>query len=162
MPISSLQHECYKLERIGLLTSRRYGASRRYSINPASLVKPELTALIVRAIGEDVALMAALEDVEGLETAFVAAELPLTEEFRQDLNGVVPLVLIGDVSLDDLDAVQQRAAALLGLPQTRLEIVYFPQNDWSDRVRQQAPYAVWLLENARTHLSGEPASVQER
>ena len=35
LPISSLQHECYKLERIGILISHRAGASRRYSINPS-------------------------------------------------------------------------------------------------------------------------------
>ncbi len=159
LPISSLQHECYKLERIGVLTSRRFGASRRYSINPGSLVRPELTALVVRAIGEDVALTAALEDVAGLETAFVAAELPLSEEVRQDPNALLPLVLIGDIGLDDLDAVQQRAAAILGLPLARLEIVYFPRTDWTERVRQRAPYAVWLLDNARTHLAGAPVKL---
>jgi DNA-binding transcriptional ArsR family regulator len=155
LPISSLQHECYKLERIGVLTSRRYGASRRYSINSASPVAPELTALVVRANGEEESLTATLEDTANLDSAFIAAELPLSMEVRNDAGTVIPLVLIGDLTLDEIDAIQGRVASLLNLPSSRLEIVYFPPADWSDRVSQSNPYAIWLLENPRTHLAGD-------
>src|SRR4051795_12092766 len=72
LPISSLQHECYKLERVGVIKGKREGNSRRYRVNPACPVLPELTALVVKGIGEDQALRAALEDIPGLEAAFLA------------------------------------------------------------------------------------------
>jgi hypothetical protein len=157
LPISSLQHECYKLERIGILRSAREGASRRYTIDHDFFARRELTALVVAATGQLGALRATLEFVEGIETAFLAAELPLSDELRFDATTALPLVLIGDIALEDIDSAQSRVAALLGLPASRIEGVYYLPADWRSRVEQRAPYAVWLLEGPRAHLAGEPA-----
>jgi hypothetical protein len=156
MPISSLQHECYKLERIGILTSGREGASRRYSVDPVFFARRELTALVVRAIGQKQALQATIESVPGLESAFIAAELPLTDAGEVDASVAIPLVLVGQVPLEEIDALQGRVATLLGLPPSRVEAVFYLSEDWRSRVEQRAPYAVWLLEGPRTHLAGEP------
>jgi hypothetical protein len=156
MPISSLQHECYKLERIGILTSTREGASRRYMVAAAFPLRRELTALVVRSMGQDVALRATIEDVRGLESAFLAAKLPLEDDQDPDNTTAIPLVLIGDVPLEEIDSLQARVAALLGLPLTRVEAVFYLAEDWLSRVEQRAPYAVWLLEGPRTHLAGTP------
>ncbi|MEA2530443.1 MAG: hypothetical protein QOG89_2087, partial [Thermomicrobiales bacterium] len=51
IPISSLQHECYKLERIGVLLARRDGNARRYRVDQTCSVLRELTALVVAALG---------------------------------------------------------------------------------------------------------------
>ena len=72
LPISSLQHECYKLERIEIIKGRREGNSRRYRVNAACPILPQLTALVVKGIGEAEALRAALEDIPGLDAAFLA------------------------------------------------------------------------------------------
>jgi DNA-binding transcriptional ArsR family regulator len=77
LPISSLQHECYKLERIGVIRGRREGNSRRYRVDATCPVLPELTALIVAAMGQEAAIRAALSDVPGLDAAFVARNLPI-------------------------------------------------------------------------------------
>ncbi len=156
LPISSLQHECYKLERIGILTSQRDGASRRYSVNPDFPLRRELTALVVGALGQRASLQATLEHVQTLESAFIAAQLPLADDVILDSGTAIPLVLVGDIPLEEIDAVQSRAADLLGLPAGRIEAVYYLPEDWRSRVAQRAPYAVWLLEGPRTHLLGEP------
>jgi len=159
LPISSLQHECYKLERIGILVSGREGASRRYSVNPGFHLRRELTALVVGALGQQASLQAALEHVQTLETAFIAANLPLSDDVVLDASVAIPLVLVGDIPLEEIDAAQSRAADLLGLPSARIEAVYYLPEDWRSRVAQRAPYAVWLLEGPRTHLLGEPVSL---
>jgi hypothetical protein len=153
LPISSLQHECYKLERLGVLKSVREGASRRYSVNRRGPSSAELTALVVSAIGQEEALRATLENVKGLESAFLAAQLPLVDD-----QGVtaIPLVLIGEIPLEEIDAAQERVSYLLGLPATRVEAVFYLPADWRARVEQQAAYAVWLLKGPRTHLAGTP------
>jgi hypothetical protein len=159
-PISSLQHECYKLERIGILRSAREGASRRYRMNREHPVWRELTALIVRAIGQEQALVAAMESIDGLETSFIATELPLEPYPDLESQGAIPLVLIGEIPLEEIDAAQARVAALLGLPLSQVEAVFYLPEDWASRVAQRAPYAVWLLDGPRTHLAGTP--VDER
>lgn len=156
MPISSLQHECYKLERIGILTSGREGASRRYSFDPDFPARRELIALVVRAIGQQQALQATMEKVTGLESAFIAAELPLSVAGELDETVAIPLVLVGQVPLEEIDALQVRVAGLLGLSPNRVEAVFYLPEDWRSRVEQRAPYAVWLLEGPRTHLAGKP------
>lgn len=158
LPISSLQHECYKLERIGILVSVREGASRRYSIDPEFPLRRELTALVVGALGQAASLSATLEHLTTLESAFIAAELPLSDAIVFEETSAIPLVLVGEIPLEEIDAIQSRAADLLGLSPGRIETVYYLPEDWQSRVAQRAPYAVWLLEGPRTHLLGQPVS----
>ena len=40
LPVSSLQHECYKLERVGVLAAARDGSVRRYSPDPSFPLLP--------------------------------------------------------------------------------------------------------------------------
>lgn len=156
LPISSLQHECYKLERLGILMSRREGASRRYRVDPNGPSIRELTALVVSALGAEDVLRGTLEEITGLETAFIATTLPLTQSALSGADGSIPLVLIGEIPLEQIDAAQERVAALLGLDPSHIEAVFYLPEDWEERVQQRAPYAVWLLQAPRTHLFGTP------
>ena len=156
LPISSLQHECYKLERLGVLVSQREGASRRYRVNPEGPSIRELTALVVSALGPEEVLRGTLDEIQGLESAFIAATLPLTQSAVSGAEGSIPLVLIGEIPLEQIDTAQERVAALLGLDPSQIEAVFYLPEDWEERVEQRAAYAVWLLESPRTHLVGTP------
>lgn len=160
LPISSLQHECYKLERIGVIKGRREGNSRRYRVDPSCVVLRELTALVVKGIGQDAALRAALEDIPGLESAFIARQLPLDLQSEAEFAspGPIPLVLIGEISLEAIDAAQARVANLLGLPISRIESVFYLPHDWRLRLEQRSQYAVWLVSGPRTDLLGDPVA----
>ncbi|MGH2561100.1 MAG: hypothetical protein ACRDJH_18695 [Thermomicrobiales bacterium] len=157
LPISSLQHECYKLQRIGVLTGRRVRNAYLYRPDPSCPVHQTLTRLVVVGLGEATALRAGLEGVPGLELAFLGRSLPL--------NGVTsrapaPLVLVGDVPLEEIDAAQWRAATLLGLPLDAVEAVYYRPVDWTARVQQGSAYVASLLHGPRTHLVGDDATVR--
>lgn len=153
LPISSLQHECYKLERIGVVKARRDGNSRRYRVNPDCPVLKELTALIVAAIGPEAALRASMERIEGLDAAFLAAAIPLSAEAHA--AGPIPLVLIGEISLEEIDAGQERVTKLLDLNPGKIEAVFYRSGDWRTRLAQQSQYAMWLVSGPRTDLLGD-------
>jgi hypothetical protein len=159
IPISSLQHECYKLERIGVLRARRDGNARRYRVDQTCPVWKELTALVVATLGQEESLRATLQGVTGLEAAFIARALPMTPT-ESDLQGVgvgpIPLVLIGEVPLEEIDAAQERVASILGIPAAKLEAVFYRPGDWRSRLEQRSPYAVWLVSGPRTDLLGDP------
>jgi hypothetical protein len=157
-PISSLQHECYKLERIEVLKARRDGGSRRYRVNTACPILPQLTALIVSAIGQEAALRATLQHVPGLESAFIARTLPLVAAEAEAAIGPIPLVLIGEVSLEEIDAAQERVTSLLGLTSGKIEAVFYRPGDWKSRLEQRSQYAVWLVSGPRTDLLAGSAS----
>ena len=148
LPISSLQHECYKLERIGVLASRRDGNARRYAPNPACPLLAPLTALVLADRGPGPFLAAAVEGVPGVETAFLAGTFP------PPAAGTVRLVLVGEVPLEELDAALDRVAAALALPPDRVELAFFRPDDWRERASQANPYVADLLAGPRTDLLG--------
>jgi len=150
-PISSLQHECYKLERIGVITGKREGNTRRYAVQTSFVLYRPLTALVTAALGAHRALKASLESLTGLESAFYAGPLPLQ-------TGGKPgrVVLIGDIPLEEIDDVQERAALALNLPTDQVETAFYRLDDWLDRLRQQSAYAVGLLNGSRVDLVGDP------
>src|SRR4029078_7373956 len=57
LPLSPLQQECYKRERIGIIKARREGNSRRYRVNPQCAILPELTALGVAGGGQEASVL---------------------------------------------------------------------------------------------------------
>lgn len=149
LPVSSLQHECYKLERIGILFARRSGNARLYRIVPTCPVLAPLTRLILTAIGPIPALSAAIDGVPGLESGFLAGSLPPTP-------GDTPrLVLIGEIALDELDTLLVRAETALGITPSTLELAFFRPDDWQSRLADANPYVLGLVNGPRVELTGE-------
>jgi DNA-binding transcriptional ArsR family regulator len=138
LPVSSLQHECYKLARLGLLRTERVGNTRRYRPDPAWPLLEALTALTVRALPPVDALAGAAEGVAGLEACWVSGALEARSE-------PLYLVVIGEIGLDDVDGVFARARVVVAPWESgRLELAYFRSPDWRDRVRRGDPFAVHL------------------
>jgi DNA-binding Lrp family transcriptional regulator len=124
-PVSSLQHECYKLERLGVLQGRREGVSRRYAIQLDHALSRPLVNLVVATLGLEAVLQEAIAEAGRFHVAALAGP------DRPDGRPV--LVLIGDTSLAGLDQVQRRVSLLLGLDPEWLELAYFQRDDWRDK-----------------------------
>ncbi|MGH2548998.1 MAG: hypothetical protein ACRDHN_06385 [Thermomicrobiales bacterium] len=150
-PISSLQHECYKLERIGVVAGKREGNTRRYSVQTHFALYRPLTSLVTAALGPEVSLKASLESLTGLESAFFAGSLPAAPSSQ-----AARVVLIGDVPLEEIDDVQERAALALNLPADQVETAFYRLDDWLERLRQKSAYALGLLNGSRVDLVGNP------
>lgn len=158
LPVSSLQHECYKLERIGVLFARRAGNARLYRINPRCPVLTPLTNLIITAIGPEAALRGAIEAVPGLESGFLVGTIPGAGE---SATADPPrLVLIGEIALDELDALLARAETALGMTPGTLEMAFFRPTDWQSRLDDANPYVLGLVTGQRIDL-GDVGSTRE-
>lgn len=155
LPISSLQHECYKLTRLGVLRDQRSGASRLYRPDPDWPLLPALTSLVGGAIEIQAAIAGAVETVSGLTQAVVAGELPP----RRDTD-LVYLILVGDLSIEDVDAIFGRAAALFAalVPPHQLELAFFRADDWQARVSQPADYWSQVMTGPTTRFTPTPES----
>lgn len=150
LPISSLQHECYKLERLGLIESRRLGNTRRYRVVTESSFYAPLARLVSAAIGPEATLKAGLEAVTGLDAAFLAGNL------AERANGPTRLVLIGEVPLEEIDAIQERAIIAVSGAAESVETVFYRQDDWRDRIAQNSAYVMSLLNGPLIELVGAP------
>lgn len=124
IPISSLQHECYKLERLKVLTGRREGGSRRYRVAVERPVTEALVHLVVATLGIEHALREAFAAIDGLAGALIAASPePAT-------GGGLHLVLIGDLALEQVQATLVLVARLSGHPPEAIELAFFQPADW--------------------------------
>jgi hypothetical protein len=148
LPLSSLQHECYKLARLGLLRDERVGGARLYRPDPAWPLLDALTALTVRALPVEEALSGAFERVSGVERAWVAAD-------PADRSEMVYLVVIGNLGIDALDAVFARARVALQPRARRLELAFFRSADWAARVAAGDPFAGQLEATREGDLCAE-------
>lgn len=142
LPVSSLQHECYKLERLGVLKGRREGGSRRYTLQREAPLTEPLARLVLATRRTPDLLAAALTDLPGLEQAFLV----------QGEDGTLDLVIIGDVPFDRLDTAQTRVAALLGRPLAAIGLAFYRPDDWRQRQAEGNPRVRQLLAAPRQML----------
>lgn len=147
LPISSLQHECAKLTRLGVLIAARQGASRRYRANPAYALLAPLTSLVLRNLGLPEALGAAAEGVEDLELAFVAPSSGPTRP--------ATLVIVGRLDLEQLDALVQRVNLVFSAHESLPpELAFFPPAEWRTRQANGNVFAQRLLAGPILALAG--------
>lgn len=147
LPVSSLQHECYKLTRLGLLRDERVGNARLYAPDATWPLLEPLTALTVRAMPLEEALCGAVEGVPGIAGAWISGDLG-------SQSATVYVVVVGSLGVEDLDGVFDRCGVVL-VPITgagRIELAYFRPGDWQARLTRGDPFATALREGDRIEL----------
>ena len=149
LPVSSLQHECYKLTRLGLLRDERVGNARLYGPDAAWPLLEPLTALTVRAVPLEEALCGAVEEVPGIDGAWVSGDLGSSQT-------PVYVVVVGSVGVEELDGVFARCRVVLDpiAGASRIELAYFRPADWEARLARVDPFATALREGDRIELRG--------
>jgi DNA-binding transcriptional ArsR family regulator len=147
LPVSSLQHECYKLTRLGLLRDERVGNARLYRPDPGWPLLEPLTALTVRAMPLEEALHGAVERVPGIEGAWVSGDLGSPA-------APVYVVVLGSLGVDELDGLFDRCrVALVPIAgAARVELAYFRPADWTERLARDDPFAKALRDDERIEL----------
>ena len=140
LPVSSLQHECYKLTRLGLLRDERRGNTRLYRPDAAWPLLNPLTALVVRSLPLENALSGAIEEVSVLDEVWVAGDFSCR-------TAPVYLVVIGSLDVESLDGVFERARVALDpvAVSGRVELAYYRPADWSRRLATGDAFAASLV-----------------
>jgi hypothetical protein len=149
LPVSSLQHECYKLTRLGLLRDERVGNARLYCPDPSWPLLEPLTALTVRAMPLEEALRGAVEGVPGIDGAWVSGDLG-------SRSAPVYVVIVGSLGVEELDGVFDRCRGAL-VPvagASRIELAYFRPADWEARLARGDPFATALRDGDGIALCG--------
>ncbi len=150
LSVSSIQHECYKLERLGVLKGRREGASRRYWLDREVPFVPVLMWLVVTVIGQSQVLSYALQGIDGLEGALLTTN-----------DGAPSLTLIGQLGLDELATVQERASKILDVPDSTLKVSFYDPATWATYISQQHPTVAALRSANPVILAGTEALLKD-
>jgi len=122
-PISSLQHECYKLERMGILQGRREGVSRRYRVVRDARSEPVIH-LVETVLGQPSRLRDALGDLTALDGALFVGDPTMPGDT------LFQLILIGEIHLEQVQTAQERVAYVLSIPRDRLDVAFFRREEW--------------------------------
>ena len=125
IPVSSAQHECYKLERLGILQGKREGTSRRYRVMLDHPLTRPLIGLTIATLGLDEVLHDAVAETGEITAAVIAGPSPRSTSPR------LTLVIVGHLSLEGLVKAQERVALLLGRTVDDLDLSYVQEGDWT-------------------------------
>lgn len=139
MAVSSVQHECYKLQEMEVFRAKREGVSRRYAVQQDNATVQALRKLVVATLGVREAVERALQHLPGLSAATLLGDIPARA-------GSTALVLIGDLSLETVEQAHQRVAWLIDSPEDDIEIAFFRPSDWLSRRDAGHPLVRRLLD----------------
>jgi DNA-binding Lrp family transcriptional regulator len=116
VPVATAHREVERLERAGVIRSARSGRERRVSANRDSPFYPELDALVRKAFGPVAVLRGALEDVPGVEEAWIFGTWARRYEGEP---GPAPhdiaLLVVGSADVDGVYAAVRAAETQLGV-----------------------------------------------
>lgn len=147
LSISSVQHECYKLEGLRVLKGRREGASRRYRLDRETPFVPALIEFVRAVLGRERLLVHVLVDVEGLYGALLT------------MAPAPQMILIGDLGLEELEIVQDRAAATLGVDAETLDLAFYDSAAWNEHRAHDSSLITGLRSRNPVLLLGDRESI---
>ena len=130
VPYASVHREVDRVDRAGLLVSRKIGNTRQVRANTASPYYEGLSSVLVRAFGVPAVLAEALRQVNGVAGAFIFgswAARYLGEDGERPVEDI-DLLVLGEPDRDELYAHIDRAAQRLG----RQVQVTIREADWLD------------------------------
>lgn len=99
---NSVHRELGRLERAGLVLSRRSGGQVYYRANQASAIYPELRLLVLKTAGLGEALADGLSKVDGVDWAFIYGSVARGDEGP---GSDVDVMIVGEASAEDVEDV---------------------------------------------------------
>lgn len=130
VPYASVHREVDRVDRAGLLVSRKVGNTRLVRANTGSPYYEGLTSVLVRAFGVPAVLAEAIRQVNGVVGAFIFgswAARYLGEDGERPVEDI-DLLVLGEPDRDELYARIDRATQRLG----RQVQVTIREADWLD------------------------------
>ena len=138
--------ELARLEEAGILTSTWIGRSRRYRVDENSPLSQEVRGLVQKTIGVEQVLRGSLEDLSGLEEAFLFGSYAnATERPASDLD----VLLIGRVDQVALSERLQEAERTLG---REVNAVTYRREELENLARIGDTYVTDVLQGPRVAL----------
>ena len=147
-PVGSVARELAGLECAGILVSRRVGNQRHYGLNANCPILEDLRNIFLKTAGASEELRRALEQVAGVELAFLYGSYASGEAHAgSDLD----LMVIGDVSDRDLAPPVARVERRL---MREVNYTICPRDEAEKRLGQKGDFIHEVLTGPRVLLIG--------
>jgi hypothetical protein len=144
------QRELARLDRGGLITSRRIGHQKHYQANPASPLFDELHSIVLKSIGLAEPLRAALKPLlPSIRAAFVYGSVAkASDRAASDIN----LMLVSDsLSYGEVFSALEKATGRLG---RQVNPTVYTMAEFAKRVRAGNAFVTRVLEQPKIWIVG--------
>lgn len=131
IPQQTVSREVDRLVRAGLLGDRRQGRMHFVRPNPANPYFPELSGLLLKALGPRSVLADRLEGLEGIDEAYLFGSWARRYEGEPGAPpGDIDVVIVGEPDVDKVYEACRQAGAILG---QEVNPVILTQQEWRGR-----------------------------
>lgn len=145
-----------KLQRHGLIESRRVGPLRLWRMDPANPLYAPLRDLYARTVGIVAELRTVLEGRAGVRFAFIFGSYARDDD---DVRSDVDLFVIGDVEMDSLFGATGKLEATLG---RELNPVMWTEDDFRKRIQERSPFLATVREEPKIWIVGDEDEFERR
>jgi len=145
-PSQVVGRELRRLEDAGILASETVGRVRRYRVDAGSPIAADVRGLVLRTIGAEALIGAALVDVAGIEEAWVfGSHARGTERPSSDID----LLIIGPV---DRTALSERLVEVEQELGRDVNVVAYTREELAELVSAGDPFIADVLAGPRTRV----------
>jgi len=154
LPPHAVRQEMSRLRELGLVGADRRENRLYYRANPACPIFPELKALFLKTIALGDAIRKALEEIGGIDVAFIYGSVAANTE---SLESDVDLLLVGNVALSVLTPTLTRVEAEL---RRDVNVTILSAAELRDRAARQEPFIANVLAGPKIYLLGTPEDLR--
>ncbi|MBI2973767.1 MAG: nucleotidyltransferase domain-containing protein [Armatimonadetes bacterium] len=152
--LRALQHELARLERLGLLVTRRQGREKYYRANERHPLFPDLKRIVYKTAGLGDVLREALAGIAGVGAAFIYGSVAKGGE---RVTSDIDLMVIGSPNPDRLHDALKKAEKALGRD---VNVVTMGTDEWKERRRTRDAFVYDLLRSEKILLIGNERTLR--
>lgn len=146
--INAIRRELCNLEETGLLTSRRRGNTKYYTVNKNMPIYNELTNIILKTEGVAKLLQEKLSEIGEVKNAFIYGSFASK---KAGINSDVDLFIVGRVNEKQLIMLIKKVEKKLS---REINYVVFEAREFRERIKNKDPFVSNVLKEPKITLIG--------
>jgi predicted nucleotidyltransferase len=153
---TNISRELRRLEHMGIVQSEKRANLKYYKINQKCPFYGELKGLFLKTVGAPSEIKEALEDTEGIETAFIYGSLAKGDEYS---GSDIDLFLVGDIDEDMLLESFPDLESRLG---RKINYSIYGLEEFRKKRKEGNAFITTVLKESKLVLLGNPDELCEK
>lgn len=147
--INAVRRELLNLEQIGLLTSKKEGNMKYYSVNNDFMIYEELKSIILKTEGIAKTINDNLSQIGEIKLAFIYGSFASGKE---DTGSDIDIFLVGKVHEDKLIKEMLELEKSLS---REINYVLFSEDEFRERITDEDPFVTNVLREPKIMIIGD-------
>jgi len=149
----NLSKEFVKLEKSGIFVSSIRGNQKYFSLNIKHPLYKDLKSIIFKTVGIEGSLREAVNDVEGVDAAFIYGSFAAKKEHSAS---DIDILIIGS---PDENKLMKKIEVLEKTLQREINYNVYPKKEFKRRLEKKDSFAVNIIKRPKITLKGNPDAI---